>query len=293
MALSQPKTIYGIHEVTPYNRTTGLPYGVLRVIGGSSLSLSGEVIKLMGGSSPYPWAAENGVITAEMALKVKELPSWLFNLFLGGTVTDTTSDPGNTSTIVNVNGTTAVSATIGVASVGVKSGSEADLKFGAYIVKAVSGTTVDVYGVSDVDFDRGTDISFENDALKITASPLTITTGAAVEIPNTGLELTGGSGTIGMTADDTASFEATPPSTLVTEVTVGALGASIPEFGAFVTAQKQSDGSMWIFDLYKVKALGLPLGMEEKAFGESEITATILYDSAKDGLFKARFVQPS
>lgn len=292
MALSQPVTLFGIHEVTPYNRSTGLPYGILRVLAGSSLSLSGEIIKLMGGSSPYPWAAENGVITAEMGLKVKELPSWMFNLFLGGTVTDTVDDPGKVSTLTNTKGTSVV-ATTGIASVGVKTGSEADLKFGAYIVKAVSATTVDVFGVTDVDSNRGVAIEFIDDALKLTSSPLTIATTTAVTVPNLGVELTGDSGTIALVDGDTAVYEATPPSTLLTEITVGALASNVPEFGAFVTAQKQADGSMWLFDVYRLKALGLPLGMEEKAYGDIEITSTMLYDSAKDGLFSMRRVTPS
>ena len=71
MALSNPRIVFGVHSVSPYSRTTGEFYGILKVLGGSSLSLSGELLKLNGGSRKYPWAVEDGLITAEMTLKVK------------------------------------------------------------------------------------------------------------------------------------------------------------------------------------------------------------------------------
>ncbi len=66
----------------------------------------------------------------------------------------------------------------------------------------------------------------------------------------------------------------------------------VPEFGALITAQKNVDGSMWLFDCYRVKAVGLPFGMEEKAYHEPEITATLLVDSAKNAVFKIKYLKP-
>lgn len=293
MSLSNPRTLYGIHQVTPYHRSTGIPYGTIRVLAGSTISLSGELVNLTGGSSSYPWDAQDGNITGEMSFKPKEIPSFLFKILLGKTPTDVLSDPGNVTALTNKNGSSVQDAATGIASVGVKSGSEADMKFGKYIVVAVSATTVDVYGLTNVDFFRGTDKSYVNDALKITSSPLTISTGVAVEIPDFGVELTGGSGTINMTTDDTAIFDANPPSLVQTDVVIGEFGACVPEFGALVVAQKKSNGSMWIFDCYRVKALGFPFGMEEKAYSEAEITATLLYDSVQNGVMQTRYLEPA
>jgi hypothetical protein len=262
-------------------------------VGGSTISLAGELIQLTGGSSPYSWDAQDGNITAEMSFKPKELPAFLIQLLLGKTPTEISADPGNVTALTNVQGTSAQDASTGIASVGVKSGSEADVKFGSYVVEVASGTTVDVYGQTNVDFFRGVDKTYENDLLKITDSPLTITTGAAVEVPGFGVELTGGSGTIGMTTDDTASFEANPPSNVQMDVVIGEQGICVPEFGALVVSQKKSTGEMWLFDCYRVKTLGFPFGLEEKAFNEAEVTATLLYDSAKNGVMKARYIEPS
>lgn len=294
MPLSQPKTLYGIHQVTPYSQLTGEPYGTLRVLAGSSLSLSGELVQLTGGSSKYPWDAQDGNITAELALKPKEIPNFLIQILLGKAPTETLDDPGSVDALENVQGTSLQEAATGIASVGVKSGSEDDMKFGKYIVKVVSPTTVDVYAMTNVDFRRGTDAQYVDDTLKITSVPLTITgTGGVTELPNFGVEFTGGSGTVGMTADDTAEFEIYPPSLEKVTAEIGGLADCIPEFGAVVVAQKKGDGSMWLFDCYRVKALGLPFNMEEKAYSEMEITANLLYDSVKGSLFKMKYVKPS
>lgn len=294
MSLSAPRVIFGVHSVTPYKRADGLPYGILKVLGGSSLSLAGELIGLNGGSSKYEWAVEDGRITAEMSLKVKEYPDFLFELFLGKAPTANSAEAsGNASTLTNKKGSSVMVGTTGIASVGVKSGSEADLKFGKYVVKAVSSTTVDVYFSSDADINRGTDGEYQNDALKITASALTITTSSAVTIPNFGLELTGGSGTIGMTTNDTATFEVRPINDKSMTVTIGATTDEFPEFGAIVMAQKRGNQEMFEIDCLRCKGIGMPLGFEEVAYSEAEIKIKAFYDSTQNAVFKLRHVTPT
>ena len=197
MALSTPQCLYGVHSVTAYNPDTRLPFGTAKVVGSISFANSGEIIDLVGGSNVYPWKKEAGLIDASGTFVFREYPDWAFEAFLGKAATTNAAEAGGSvDAIANRNGTTTV-ATTGLASVGVKSGSEADVKSTRYVVKVVSATTVDVYAMSDADFAVGTDLTFQDDTLKITASALTIATSTAVDIPNTGLELTGGSGTIG------------------------------------------------------------------------------------------------
>lgn len=289
MSLSDPRVIYGVHSVTPYSRTDGLPYGMVRVLKDSSLSLQGELIGLNGGSNKYEWAVEDGKITSEMSLKFAEYPNFVFELFLGKAVSSNNAEAsGNASTLTNKKGS--LVAAVGLASVSVLSGSEADLKFGKYIVKAVSATTVDVYLLSDIDITRGTDGTMQNDALKITATALTITSGGDTNIPNFGLKLTGGAGTIGMTTGDTATFEVRPINTGSTTVTVGAPTDVTPEFGCLILAQKRGNGEMFEIDAFKCRASGLPIGFAEKAFSEVEAKAKLLFDSAKNGVFAVRHI---
>lgn len=294
MALSNPRGVFGVHSWTPYNRTTGEFYGTALVLASSSLNLSGELIELVGGSQRYSWAVEDGAITAELSLNFREYPDFLFELFLGKAVTSNAAEAsGNCSTLTNKSGTSLVDASTGVATATVKSGSEADLKFGKFVVKVVTATTVDVFASSNIDFNRGTDKEFENDLLKITASPLTITASTAVEIPGYGVELTGGSGTIGMTAGDTATFEVRPINTESTTVSIGGGSDTFPEFGSIVYAQQRSNGEMFEIDLVRCKAIGMPIGFSEKAWAEGEVTVKAFYDSTLNKVADIRHVAAS
>lgn len=292
MALSENRIVYGIHSMCPYSRADGLPYGILKVLGGGSLNLTAESEDLFGGSNKFAWASEAKTISSEFSLTVKSMPDFLFELFLGAEVTTTAAAPaGTVTTLTNKKGTSAVSATTGIASVGLKSGSTADVKSGIYLVKVVSATTVDVYALTDVDFARGVDLEFVNDALKVTASPLTITAATPVTIPNLGVELTGGSGTIGMTVGDTAVFSLAAPHGGISEITLGKQATVFPEHGAVCLSQKRSNGDLFEIEIYKQVGQGFPISLEETVFAIPELTCKVLYDSAKDKLATIRAIK--
>lgn len=291
--LSNPRAIYGVFSVTPVNRTTGEAYGTAKVIGEASIALSGETNKLMGGASKFPWAIEDGPINAEVSLKLKEYPDFLFELFLGKAPTTVAADAnGACSALTNKKGTSVVAAT-GIVTATVKAAAKADLKFTKYVVKATDATHVDVYAMSDIDFARGTDKAFETDALKVTAAPLAIAQGLAVEIPGFGVELTGGGGVIALVAGDTATFEVKPPSTSSTSVRIGGSANVYPEFGLIVYAQQRSNQEMCEIEIFRAKAIGLPLAFAEKAYSEAEIKVQAFYDAAKDGVFDMRWIAPA
>jgi len=289
MALSENRIIFGIHSITPYQRADRMPYGAMKVIGGGTLSLSAEFEDLFGGSNKFAWASEAKTISSEFTASVKALPDFLFEVFLGACVATTSTANGSvTEALTNAKGTSVLSATTGIATATVKSGSEDDVKDGIYVVKAASTTTVDVYILSDIQFTRGTDISYENDALKVTSSALTITTSTAVTIPNTGIELTGGSGTIGMTADDTAYFKVSSNHEGVSTITIGESTATFPEHGQACYAAKRSNGDLFEIDILKAVGSGFPIGLEETVFSIPELTTKLLYDSVANAVAKIR-----
>lgn len=297
MALSNPRIFFGVHSFTAYDRDSGLPYGTALVVGQSGFSLSGELASLTGGSNKYPWAVEETNITAELSVTFKQYENWMMNLFLGKNPTaGTPSTTGTISALTDKKGTV-VNGTTGIASVGIKSGSESDLKFSKYVVKVVDATadTVHVYAKSNIDFARGTDKDFEDDLLRITESPLTITSGVAVEVPGFGVELTGGSA-VDLDAlssnDDTAEFDVLPPDRSSISATFGGSADIFPEFGAIVVGQQRGNGEMVELDIFRLKAVGLPMGFAEKAFSEAEITAQAFYDASKNGVFSMRHVSP-
>lgn len=293
MGLSNPRIVYGVHSIAPYSLSTGLPYGIAKVLASSSFSITGELNQLFGGASKFAWAIEEANVTAEIQLNVKQLEDWMFELFLGKAPTSvsTPSANGAFSALRAIRGNL-IDAT-GLASVALKTGKAADLKFGKYVIKAVSATTVDIYAKSDVDFNRGTDREFVSDDLKINAAPLTIVASTGVEVAGFGIEITGGSGTIGMNVGDTAEFEVQPAFNKTMEVVIGGTSDTFPEFGAVMVAQQRSNGEMFEIDAYRCKGSGLPLGMTEKEFGQPEITAQAFYDSTKNAVAKIRWVQPT
>jgi len=116
-----------------------------------------------------------------------------------------TSDSSGTPSISssNAKGVSVLNATTGLI-IGLKAGAEASLKAGAYIVIARSASTVDVIATTK---------DFKTNAQGVlNASPLSITTGTSVDVLDqdgnaTGLELTGGSGTIAFIEGDFAKAD--------------------------------------------------------------------------------------
>jgi hypothetical protein len=292
---SPPRAFYGVHSFTPYSRTDATFYGEVKVLKSSSLSLSAALVNLMGGSSKYPWAIEEGEIKAEMSLKFGQYDDFLFQLFLGKAPSALTAETsGNVSTLTNFNGTSLMSATTGIATATALSGSEANLKFAKFVVVAVSTTTVDVYASSDADFGRGSNGSYTTDSLKIAAAQ-TITASTATNFTAYGFKLTGGSGTIGMTVGDSATFYTRPVSSAggMTVVVGGLADQTFPEFGAIVMGQKRGNQEMVEIDVYRCKAAGMPISFEQNAWAQGEVKIQIMYDPNLDGIMQIRHVKPS
>lgn len=290
MSFGYNRINYGIHSICPFSLADELPYGILKVVGGGTLTLSSEHEELFAGSSKFAWAVEAKTISTEWTATVKSMPDFLFELFLGASVTTTAaSATGTVDTIANVKGTSVVAAT-GIATVGLKAGSTADLKDSVYIVKAVSATTVDVYALTDIEFKKlgGAALSYVDDSLKITASPLTIATGAAVEVPNTGIELTGGGGVIGMTTGDTARYHVNSAHNGVSEISIGASSTVFPEHKQLCLSQKRANGDVFELELNKVVGSGMPLPMEEQTFSIPEMAMKLVYDAATDEIATIR-----
>lgn len=284
MPLSQPRTLFGVHSLTPYNRQTMVPYGEAQVLQGSTFALEGSLIELKGGSSRFSWAVEDGDIDATLSFTVSEYPNWLFELFGGKAPTQGSAEAsGNISSIVDVFGTSVVAAT-GIASVtAIPTTGAANLKMGKYVVQATASDAFKVYCLSDADFGRGTDGSFVDDSLAI-FSQTGAATGQTYDITAFGLRITMGASATAMTIGDTASFEVRPINTFNRIVKIGGIADSFPEFGCIIYAQKSASGALFEIDAFKMKAIGINLGAERKAFGQSEYSAKAAYDSVKNGI---------
>lgn len=291
MALSQPRTIFGVHSITPYSRTTRLPYGIAQIVQAGSFTLEGALVELKGGSNRFSWQIEDGDIDATLAFTVSEYPNWLMELFGGKAPTQGSSEPfGNVSAITDFFGSSVVGAT-GILSVSVTPVvGAADLKFGKYVVKATGADSFKVYCYSNADFGRGADGDYTDDSLEV-FTKTGATTGELIDIPNFGLRITMGASAPAMVSGDTASFQVRPPNTFNRSVVLGGIADSFPEFGCVVFAQKSGTGALVEIDVFKLKAIGLGLGAERKAFGQSEYSAKASYDQSRNGICEIREVE--
>lgn len=283
MSFGYNRINYGIHSICPFRIADGLPYGILKVVGGGTMTLTSEFEELFGGSNKFAWAVEAKTISTEWTATVKTLPDFLFELFLGASVTTTTaSATGTVGDLTSVKGTP-VGAT-GVASIAAKSGGAANLKDGIYIGKVVSPTTVDIYALTDIEFNKlgGTSLAYVNEELKITETPLTITAETAVEIPGLGVELMGGAGAIAMIAGDTFRFSVRSPHNGLSTIDIGAGSTIFPEHRQLCLGQKRANGDTFEMELYKVVGSGMPIPFEEQTFAIPELAMKLVQDSASD-----------
>lgn len=277
---------YGIHSVCPFSIADGLPYGILKVLGGGTMTLSSELEELFGGSNKNAWAVEAKTISSEWTITAKTMPDFMFELFLGASVVETAaSATGTVGDFANVLNESVLEAATGIATVTAKAGSEADLKDGIYIIKAASATTVDVYALTDIEFKKlgaANDLSYVNEELKINETPITIVASTAAEVVGLGIDLTGGSGTIGMTAGDTARVSVRSAHAGISEISIGSSSTTFPEHRQLCLGQKRANGDTFEMELYKVVGSGMPIPFEEQTFAIPELAMKLVYDSCQD-----------
>lgn len=290
MAFGYNRINYGIHSICPFRISDGKPYGILKVLGGGTMTLNSEFQELFGGSNKFSWAVEASQISAEWSATVKSYPDFAFELFLGAAVTTTAaSASGTVGTAENIKGTL-VDAVSGIASVTAVVGKENDLKDGTYVVEAVSATTVNVYALTDIEFkklDATNTLSYVDESLKINDTPLAIGDGADVEIVGLGVKLTGGT-TVAMIPGDTMRFQVASAHNGISEISIGSTSTVFPEHRQICLSQKRSNGDTFEMELYRVVASGMAIPMEEQAFSIPEMTMRLVLDSEKDLVAKIR-----
>jgi hypothetical protein len=270
--------------------TSKKPFGILKVLAGGQINLAAEYEELFGGSQFFPWAIEPKNISPDFSATVKQMEDFMFELYLAATVTTTAaSATGTVSTVANQLGTSCVSATVGIASVTLKANQEADMKDGHLVFVVASATTVDVYYSSDLEFKRGNDLSFLDDLLLVEAGITVPDSGGTVDIANTGLEITGGSGTVNMAnTGDTAECIVFSPHGGLSEILIGASGATFPEHNLVCVAGKRSQGDTFEMEIYRALGSGFPISLTEMTFAIPDLTVKLIYDSAEDGIATIR-----
>ena len=301
MGIVQPATgfpltrySFGIHSVGAVNRSTGKPYGMIATVGNASINVEASSVDLRGGSVLAARATEQTEVDYNATYNARSWPDWMFTVNFGATVSTIAASAtlGTISALVNYINTSVFDATTGITTATLKSNEEDSLKFNHYIVVATDATNVDVYTTSNFDFTRGDDLFFDDDTLKITITPLTIVTGSAVEVPGSGIELTGGSGTIGMVAGDVAVFEVAPPHNGISDIQMGALGTLPPEHELWFFGKKRASGESMSVRCFKAQVVSggsIPLSLSD--FAATDFTVKLLFDDDFGRVFDIRYLK--
>lgn len=230
----------------------------------------------------------------EFTATVKTMPDFLFELYLGATVTNiAASTLGTVDNFSNFKGLTVLEAATGIATATAKAGSEGDLKTGIYTIVAASATTVNVYDMTNIDFNVGTPTEYVDDSLKINAAPLTVVATTAVEVVGYGFELTGGTGVIAMEVGDSATVKIAGAHSGISEIEIGKTGSVFPEHGLVAMAAKRSNGDMLEIDIHKAVGGGFPIALEETVFSIPELTIKLLFDTCEGKIATIRKIKGS
>jgi hypothetical protein len=287
MALSNPIGRFGAHAVLLYNRTDHVPFAYLRVIGDVTPDYKIEKEKLLGGSQLFAFDSAEKSIDSTISFTCREFPDAVVSKMLGGALTTNAAEAGGaTDEFANHKGTSVFNATTGIATVTVTpSTGAANLKDGKYVVKCTAAATIDLYLLSDADADRGTDAVFQNDYMKLNSSAITITgTSGTTDDAITGLRFTGGSGTVGMTIGETATFVVRKPNTSSTEIVFGQMPTDFQEFGAIFILPRNKNGDTETLEFYRVVSGGMALPFKEKGWAEWTGSLDVLYDSTRNAV---------
>jgi len=254
------------------------------VLGDFTSEFTPEFAKLEGGSQLFPFATAVKSLSNSVKATVREYSADGTNLALGGTLTEYAADSaGDVLYEANVLNESVIDASTGIATVTIKAASKADAKEGWYLIKCTGAAAVDVYAMSAGAFSRGTNESFEDIDGKITAAPLTITTGSAIEVTDFGIDLTGGSGSIGMTTGDTARFYVQAPHSGAWSTKFGQSAFDYPDVGAVITSS-YDDGRLNTLHLFNCKVAGAAINFSEKEYAGYDISIEPNYDTDQDAV---------
>jgi hypothetical protein len=276
------RQLFGVHSVCSVSRTTRIPTGTVRVLGDISLAFEASSVQNRGGSSWYPWATEITEINPSISFQIKEYPDWVMTNYAAAKITTTAASAtdGTVTALVNKEGTSVFDASTGIATVTLESGENDNMKTGAFRIIAVSATTVDVYAVSNFQFTRGTDLYADDNTMKITTSPLTVTSGSTTSIPGTGMEITGGSGTIALVAGDVSEYHVASPHNGLSKVEIGVDGYIFPEHELYIFGKQRADGrAVYIHCPKAVCTSGMTWNFSQGDFSNTDISVDLLNDA--------------
>jgi hypothetical protein len=278
MPIEKVRDFYSIKFLIPYNMTTFKPFGVFRVIQELNFERTIDLNDLTGGHIAGAWDTEPGQPENSLTGTIREYPYFAFEILEGADTIETAVEAtGNIGSVTNKNGTSVVDATTGIASVIAKSGEEDNIKGIRYVFVATGASTVDIYVHGDATFANIQGAVVEN----VTVPG----TGGTVDVDSLGITITGGSGAISFTTDDTAYADTRPIHSGFGQTQVGQSIDVIQRFGLICVFPKKSDGAQFFIDLPEVVAAGMPWAGVSREWSEFALNAKPIVNSDTDSVY--------
>jgi hypothetical protein len=267
--LTYPTGLYGLWSFCFKDRVTMLPQAFFKAIGEYSFTNEADMEDFVAGGDKFVRASEPKYFKADGAIMIKEFLPKTYQYLGGATSALGIAEPtGAVTALAPAQGTSIIAAT-GLIVAALTSGATADLKFGNYTIVATSASAVDVYCDSDIDFGgvwtNGTVETFQNDNLKITATPLSISEGTTVPLPGFGIGLTAGASVTAFTIGDTATFSVRPANVANSIATIGDRNTFLKTYHVTAyAAPKGITGEITCFDMPIVQPSGVgSIGLKE------------------------------
>jgi hypothetical protein len=257
------------------------------------------MIDYVGGGSKFVYESEPTYIKSDAAFTIKQFNKESYLYLADAAVTSGAAEPnGAVTTLTNEKGTSVKAATTGVAAVALTTSAANELKTGDYTIVAASASTINVYCDSDVDFSGvftgGTAKRFNDDTLLLNAAPLSITTGGTTALSGFGIEFTGGSGTIGMTIGDSATFSVRAANVVNEVITIGADTTFFPAYSiSAYSVPKGMTGEVLSIYMPTAQVSGIDLNLKEYAFGTASPKIKVLQSQSENMVATIRRIQRS
>lgn len=286
--LSNAEIIKSIGSFMILDYATGLPISFLESI---------EDLKVTPKTTKSKLSVPRGLLDSSidmveyvLAFTAYEYPKTLMERFFGSEAEDLTDD-ASIEGAVNIVGDTIfdASAPITGCKVLLDVPDVDNLKPGHYVLAAKTGTTLSLYGVTDVAFNEGDKVEFLDDTYLI-MDDITIESDASAAITDIndatlGFKLLGGSGTIAFDVDDTAEFRVHRAKTGF-DLPIGIANFNFQKCKAIAYPRKQNDIFRHL-EIHKFNLEPVEIGMG-KDYSKYTISADLEYDSTKGEVFRFR-----
>ncbi len=262
--------LFGGEAVVVYDRDTKEVDALLTVTGEGGIEESSESVDLTGGNWDGAVKSEKGQTTYDFNCTAKELSDGMFRVIKGATITENAADAtGYIGTPADISGN--LSSKLTVTAITAKA---ANLPFGKVIIAITSTAKATAYVIGSLAQGQ---TGWKKEDGSVT-DEFTVTAGASVQLEDLGLQLAFASGAT-FAVGDRVEFDVRPVNENGSVKVQVSSRAKSKEYGVLVVYPRQSDGSMHLLNLPRVRFnSALSMAIKEREFIEHELTGKPMVD---------------